>query len=184
MSKEIKYYVYFDSKRSAGHYAEIIADSPFDSKEYILQAVKKYYRNDLYGKFMSGIVSIKQIFNAKEFNTLKKSKAVNNYMPIKTCSEKIYLPLLEDIKIENREPFLSKPRPLAEEVNDFNDFLKKSKFEKSLFEKQITLQELSQATGIAYPILIDLKKGRKKNYRARTLRDIAAYLDVEVDDII
>lgn len=62
--------------------------------------------------------------------------------------------------------------------------VERSKFNRLLLDRDIKLREIQEATGISYPTLIDLSKGRKKKYRPRTLRDIAAYLDVAVSDII
>lgn len=73
------------------------------------------------------------------------------------------------------------PAPVS--VED-HPVIERSKFFNLLLRRGIKLREIQEATGISYPTLIDLSKGRKKKYRPRTLRDIAAYLDVSVSDII
>lgn len=59
----------------------------------------------------------------------------------------------------------------------------RSKFAQIILDRDIKLTETSKDTGISYPTLIDIKKGRKKKYRPRTKRDLAAYLDVPISDI-
>lgn len=71
-----------------------------------------------------------------------------------------------------------------EEIAIPKEEVTRTKFEQILWTTNITLQEIKEATKVSYPTLIDLKKGRKKKYRPRTLRDIAAYLDVSVNDLI
>lgn len=73
------------------------------------------------------------------------------------------------------------PDPVTETTHPI---VERSKFFQLLLGRDIKLREIQEATGISYPTLIDLSKGRKKKYRPRTLRDIAAYLDVAVSDII
>lgn len=62
--------------------------------------------------------------------------------------------------------------------------IKKSKFERLLFEKGMTLKEVHNETHVAYPTLINLKKGRRLNYRKRTLIDVALYMNVPVSDLL
>lgn len=57
-----------------------------------------------------------------------------------------------------------------------------SKFARLLFERGISLKDINEATGIAYPTLINLKKGRDIDYRPRTLMDIALYLKCDISD--
>lgn len=71
-----------------------------------------------------------------------------------------------------------------ENENEVHAEIARTKFENILFKSNITLREIHDATKVSYPTLVDLKKGRKKKYRPRTLRDIAAYLDVAVGDLI
>lgn len=59
----------------------------------------------------------------------------------------------------------------------------RSKFAQIILDRDIKLTETSKDTGISYPTLIDIKKGRKKKYRPRTKRDLAAYFDVPISDI-
>lgn len=61
--------------------------------------------------------------------------------------------------------------------------IKKTKFARILFEKNMTLTEINRETGVSYPTLENLKFGRPINFRHRTLRDVASYLDVTIDDI-
>lgn len=61
---------------------------------------------------------------------------------------------------------------------------KKTKFAKLLFEKNMTLTEINQMTGVSYPTLENIKFGRPVNFRQRTLRDVASYLGVTIADII
>lgn len=76
------------------------------------------------------------------------------------------------------------PEEIPKEETAPKEEITRTKFEQLLFRTNITLQEIKEATKVSYPTLIDLKKGRKKKYRPRTLRDIAAYLDVSVSDLI
>lgn len=65
-----------------------------------------------------------------------------------------------------------------------NNKIERTFFGKLLFEKNITLTEINQATGVSYPVLENLKFGRPINYRHRTLRDIAAYLNCTVAELM
>lgn len=60
---------------------------------------------------------------------------------------------------------------------------KRTKFARILFEKNMTLTEINQATGVSYPTLENLKFGRPINYRQRTLRDVAAYLNITINEL-
>lgn len=61
---------------------------------------------------------------------------------------------------------------------------KPTKFARILFEKNITLTEINRITGVSYPTLENLKFGRPINYRHRTLRDVAAYLNVTISELL
>lgn len=61
--------------------------------------------------------------------------------------------------------------------------VKRSKFAQLILDRDIKLTETKKDTGISYPTLIDIKMGRKKKYRPRTKRDLAAYFDVAISDI-
>lgn len=76
------------------------------------------------------------------------------------------------------------PEAPKEESTPDIPMVERSKLNLLLLARDIKLREIQKATGISYPTLIDLSKGRKKKYRPRTLRDVAAYLDVSVSDII
>lgn len=178
MIKEKKYYFVFDStflhpktgESLNDYWTEIIGDENtlWEGTQGVIYVVSRLYKTQWNGKLLE------LIYDEKSFKKIKK-KLIG-------CHEKIYLPLPEEITIENQEPFLSKPRPLSEEIDELKYC--KTKFAKVLFDRQCTLKEISQQTGISYPTLIGMKTGRKKNYRARILHDIAAYLNVGVDDII
>lgn len=103
MSEEIKYYFIFGSlfiKPLNGYYAEIITPDYF-SKEQIMYALRKYYQ-------MGDYLSEKQIYEESKFKFLER----RNDLKIRNgCSEKIYFPLPDDIKIDQKEPFLSKLMP-------------------------------------------------------------------------
>lgn len=62
--------------------------------------------------------------------------------------------------------------------------IKKTKFARLLFEKNMTLTEISRETGVSYPTLENLKFGRPINFRHRTLRDVASYLGVTIGEIL
>lgn len=62
--------------------------------------------------------------------------------------------------------------------------IKKTKFARILFEKNMTLTEINRETGVSYPTLENLKFGRPINFRHRTLRDVASYLGVTIGDIL
>lgn len=61
--------------------------------------------------------------------------------------------------------------------------IKKTKFARILFEKNMTLTEINLATGVSYPTLENLKFGRPINFRQRTLRDVAAYLNITISEL-
>lgn len=51
-----------------------------------------------------------------------------------------------------------------------------SKFEKLIWDKGLTLNMVAEGTGVSYPTLVDINKGRIKKYHKRTLRDVCDYL--------
>lgn len=61
---------------------------------------------------------------------------------------------------------------------------KRTKFARILFERNMTLTEINRGTGVSYPTLENLKFGRPINYRHRTLRDVASWLGVRIEDIL
>lgn len=65
-----------------------------------------------------------------------------------------------------------------------DDDTKRTKLARILFERGISLTELNQATGVSYPTLENLKFGRPLNYRHRTLRDVASYLDITISELL
>lgn len=62
--------------------------------------------------------------------------------------------------------------------------IKQTKFARLLFEKNITMSEISEATGVSYPTLVNIKKGRAIKFRHRTLRDVASYVAVTIDEMM
>ena len=55
-------------------------------------------------------------------------------------------------------------------------FPKKTKLERILFEENISMKDLHDGTGIAYPTLFNMAKGRKTTFRNRTIRDLEEFL--------
>lgn len=63
-------------------------------------------------------------------------------------------------------------------------------------DKRITLQQVQkgiftkdgkmvrEGTGISYPVLIDFKKGGRNNFESRTIRQIAEFLDVTIEELM
>lgn len=49
--------------------------------------------------------------------------------------------------------------------------------------KNITLQDVHEATGVSLPILSKLKKGGKVNCRKRTIRDVAEFLEIPEEQL-
>lgn len=52
----------------------------------------------------------------------------------------------------------------------------KTRLERIMFEENIKVNQLHEGTGIAYPTLFNMIKGRKTTFRKRTIRDMETYL--------
>lgn len=64
---------------------------------------------------------------------------------------------------------------------------KHTKLEKIMFDRGISKKALHEKTGIAYPTLFNILKGRKTNvddFRKRTLRDLELFLGVPPEKFI
>lgn len=118
------------------------------------------------------------------------------------CYEKIYLPLPNEITIDAEDPFFSKKKKpkLSQSWGELRRRMKaleaqqakvivsrnKSKLDQILADNRITIKDISRDTGISYPVLLSIKlgQGKSNDYKARTLQNLADYLDVDVKDII
>lgn len=54
--------------------------------------------------------------------------------------------------------------------------------QKGIYSEDGTLQK--EGTDISYPVLIDLKKGVRNNFEARTIRQIAEFLDITIEELM
>lgn len=64
---------------------------------------------------------------------------------------------------------------------------RKTKLQRLMFERDISMKKLHEDTGVAYPTLFNIEKGRKtsvEDFRKRTLRDLENYLKVPPEQFI
>lgn len=64
---------------------------------------------------------------------------------------------------------------------------RKTKLARLMFERGISMKKLHEDTGIAYPTLFNIEKGRKtsvENFRKRTIRDLENYLKLPAEQFI
>lgn len=60
----------------------------------------------------------------------------------------------------------------------------KTRLGQFLWDRGLSLKDAERITGVCYPTLENLKLGKKVNYRARTLRDVAAFCKCTVDELL
>jgi len=60
----------------------------------------------------------------------------------------------------------------------------KTKLERIMFEENISMKKLQEGTGIAYPTLFNITKGRKTTFRKRTIRDLEIFLKRPSDQFL
>ena len=65
--------------------------------------------------------------------------------------------------------------------------LRKTKLENLMYMRNITLKKINKQTGIAYPTLLNIKKGRKTDinfFRKRTIKDLEKFLECPAHNFI